>query len=280
MKCQSIIGSGQFVGFPEFVPSVPPLFFLESDLSGGWSWTCSANGEGCTGPFPNQFSITFGGSCIYSATTGLLIQNSGQCVATGGCGITQIGGVCDVSQSFGDACEGVGLNLTDLYEGDNYHGIVQPLVPGAGTCRTSGSGFNGCLLPSSSAACLRKNPDTIENAIARALGPNPVWGGADTACADNTSYTTLWNNTGIFTFSAAQVQVTIPLAQAGHTYEITVTLVERATGSGGVYTPYGLMQFNVSASVSGPAVSPWQTLPVDAGLQIMASSCSVVDLGT
>ena len=271
MVCRSFASSAALCGFPEFAnPSIPPVFYQRATLSGGFSTTCGL-GTSCSHPSDCTFAVVFTGESTFDPNT-CAETIGGFLASSGSCGCGQNTALWDVTTVAIDNCRSVDLGLTDAYF-SNQHQLVQPGI--VGTCRTGGT--NGCIIPAGGPTCFLDQPDSLDQAIQRSGGTNPLWASIDNGvCSSNTAFTTLWNGTGIFSYRRGQVQVSLPLASAGHTYKITITLYERTTGSGGPFTPYGLLEVSVSCGLNQPAITPWLEVGNVAGLEISAVGCSVV----
>ena len=266
-------GFAHFCGFSEYVnPSNPPLYYLNKTLSGSWSGNCYGT-PNCTGASASG-SYTFQGVNSYDAETcqytqlGLLIG-----AGTSGCGTfpssISVADVNVVTLGLGS----VTFNTTYVYD------QVSCAITSTqnNTCVTDGSGFDSAKITLALPEAVLSNQDSVENAINRAT-KGRAWGTAG-GCISNTSFIVPWGpGQKEFAFRQAQVQATVGGAVAGHTYQIIVLLTERAVGSGGAFTPYGQIEITITANANGQAVSPYQTLPSETGLEILASSCTATDV--
>ena len=275
-KCRSIAGSAIFCGYPEYVPSVPPLYYRTKTLSGGWTFAIQGF-EGC-GPGSNPLcdsQLTYAGSGRYDKTTCVLTSTmtrttDGGCFGdASSCQSAAVVPVSDISPVDCNECGVIGLNNPPI---ELTTGVT---IPGDG-CGQSSSGVIGGVA-SGEAISVLSDLDTIADAVLRETGPDPAWQSPSQGdCFASTSYTTAWDSP-TFAFSKAQVQVTIPGTVHGHTYQVTIKLSERATGSVAPYAPFGLLEVTVSG-VDGTTLTPWVDIPMEEGLQIAATACSVADI--
>lgn len=273
VKCRSIAGAGAFCGFAEFPGNVsnPPLFYRRSDISGSVSGSCSTDGFGCSPGHQNGCTQTFTyvGNCKFDKSTCVETQ-AGFFQSSGSCQPTSSQPECDISSGQVFTLNGVNITYPDIYTSTTHtFSSVN-----AGVCRTNGSGFVGCISTPSSMECQLSDQDQLADALLRSLGPDPTWNEADQGvCTSNTSFSTPWGPSGIFTFRKAQFQVTIPFATVGTVYAVQVKLYERATGTVAPFTPFGLLDITVSAESTG-AVSAWIDTPDEGGLEILVAGCT------
>lgn len=271
MKCRSISGSATFCGFGEFPGhvSTPPIFYRLASLGGNCSFGCGLS-EGCSPGHQNDChrTFTYGGSCSYDKNT-CALTIAGTMTTGGDCEPNFVAPRCDIENTDLVAF-GINIGYPDIFS-SNSHTFDNS---GAGVCETNPSGFVGCIGSAASCQNILSNPDTIEDALLRSTGPDPAWNENDGGnCLQNTSFSTTWGGSGIFTFRKSQVQVTIPFAIVGREYAVQIILLERTTGTAAPFTPFGLLELTISATLTG-AASQWVDLPDEAGLEILAGSCT------
>jgi hypothetical protein len=274
IKCRSSAGTAVFCGFPEFPghTSNPPLYYRTANLSGGVTATCSTDGEGCTNPDQCSQSWTYGGQCSFDRLT-CAETTTGNLVITGTCAAGGTFPTCDIQATSVDNVSGVSVTFPDVYTSTSH----EFSSPDAGTCFNSASGFTGCIWQISTCECILSTQDTIADAILRETGPDVVWSSqSQGACGANSSFTTTWSSPSkTFGFRLAQVQLTIPFTTPGHTYSFKIILGERATGSIGPFTPFGLIEGTVDSTSLG-CVTPWIDIPMEGGIEIAPESCTAV----
>ena len=267
LSCAARAGFATYCGFPEFVPSNPPNFYHSKSLSGTITVQTYIINP-CTDAGPSQVLGYSGSSTIDEVT----------CVKTIGGVFSSTGTVCgtvietqeDITSGFGSFCTGCPCG-----QGASESATVVSVSATPG-CTSCGAGFETAFCQGGPWQEVLSIRDTEEMAVARATVGVP-YKGSD--CAANFSYTTtVLPNQTEFAFQDAQVQVTLPTPKAGGMYQVTVTLLERATGSGGALVPYGSLIFDLTAPPSGPAISAYQQLPLVQGYEIHATGCSVVEL--
>lgn len=280
LACRSTTGStATFCGFDEFgAASNPPIYYQLSTLGGSSTMTCSTDGEGCTHPDQCTQVFAYSGSCSFDPNTCLQTGN-GLLSITGSCSSTVIISQCDVSAALLGVLVGVECAIADVFHnngGPNPTSVHTLTCATQGICTVSASGFTGCVCPTPNVICTLSAPDTIDQAINRAIGPNPVYTEANAGvCTSNSAFTTLWSTPSkTFGFRKAQYQVTIPGTTVGLTYAVKVILSERATGTLGPFTPFGINEISITAT-GGSASSPWIDIPLEGGLEIIPSSCTV-----
>ena len=280
MVCRSVATSAQFCGFIEYVQSTPPNWYHIKTLSGGSETNCIKSLSRCTPP-GQACSQTwlYQGSYQYDPVT---------CLETGGATLMTDGGcdgnpfqkiVTDVNLTDGvQSCISVSMDLV-VSQKSNANQLVGGNL--AGQCNIGGT--NGCICVGQAAGvvydAVLSDGDTVAQAIFRQTGPNPAWvEQAQGSPLANTSYTTLWNSSGIFAFRKSQLQVAIPAAAINHTYKITINISERALGGGGPFVPEGIMEVTVTSGQNWAALTPWIDMPIIPGQELLASQCSVVDI--
>lgn len=276
-KGRSITGSGTFIGFKEYVASVPPNFYRVKDLSGGAAAIASIDGQGCTNPSGCWQSWQYSGSLQYDKLTGAL-TTSAQLVQSGNCaaGGTIYPNECNAGDF--NNVNGVSFNYPDIY-----YTLVHQFGPDNGGCRTSASGFIGGAPggPAGYPSCMAvlSQQDTVSDAMFRAMGPNPTWvaqNGGDPL--SNSSFTNVWSGKP-FSFRQGQVQVTIPYPTVNHTYQVNIYLSQRGyQQTTQQFYPVGAIQSVIACSVAGPIATPWISIPVTAQFENFASSCLVIDI--
>lgn len=280
LKCRSVAGGAVFCGYDEFgTPSALPLYYQTATLSGSSIMTCSTDGMGCTNDDQCQQTFTYGGKCSIDPATCLETANGGLTIS-GSCADTVTVAACDVSAALLGTLNGVECEIDNVYF--QCPNCPQPYsqhtlsCPYPGTCRTSGSGFTGCVCPNPQVVCVLTDLDTIDQAISRSVGGSPNYTeNSMGACAANSSFVTPWSSPSkTFSFRKGQFQVTLPSTIVGKTYEVKVIYEERAAGTSGPFTPYGLDEISITAS-GITAVSPWIDIPLEGGLEIIPSSCTV-----
>lgn len=276
MKCRSFAGFSNFCGFAAYTdPLVPPRYYLTQTLSGSATSSCGSNATFCTA-FTCSRIVTYSGAVSFDPLT-CAQTNTGQVVASGNCGATGTFARSDIAGS-DIFCSDVSPFLTET---TNQLQIL--ITPGPGGCRAGSSGFEAGICTSSNVAQTLSDEDTIQNAIIRATPANPTWDGSDNGnCLVHTSWSV--NNaegSTEFAFQRGQVQVGIPTAVPGATYQVIVMLSSRTTGSNGNFIPYGELETTVQTAPSGqPTVTDWLDIPQDTGggLEIAAVSCKVTNL--
>lgn len=269
--CQSITGptgTGTYCGYAEYIPSVPPNYYLAKVLSGGTTISC---GNSACGALSCSQSLAYSGANNYDAVTCAFTQN-GKAVNSGGCDPAQNGTVVRDDVNTIDVI-GLGGNATFNIQ-DQYTATTHTLIPlFPGSCVVSHSGFVGCVSPASSCGTATlTNPDTVYNAIARAIAGQSYRGND---CGSNYSFAT-FPNTGsrVFAFKQAQVKVQFN-GQPGATYTVTVNLGQRQVGTVGPLLPYGQIQFSVTVPPNGVMVTNWQDIPIEQGYEVHATGCAV-----
>jgi len=276
MKGRSIGGTATFIGFPEYVASVPPNFYRHKDLNGNASASTSTDGRGCFDPGECSQSWQYSGSIQYDKITGA-ITTTAQLVQSGNCaaGGTIYPNECNAGDF--NNVNGVGFNYPDIYTR-----LTHSFGQDDFGCRTNMSGFVGGVPGNQSCIAVLSDQDLPADAIFRLLGPNPVWVGQNGgAVYSNTSFTGTWTNTSL-TFREGQVQVTIPFPKVKHTYQVVIQLGQRAypVVAPGIFNPVGAIQSIVACYVAGAIATPWITIPVTPQFENVALSCAVTDLGT
>jgi hypothetical protein len=275
IKCRSMATFATFCGYAEYTdPSVPPVYYLTQQLTGSADCSCGQNAFFCSS-YECTNVITYSGEGVYDVNT-CAFTNSGQVLNTGECN----GGPSTLSRN--------GVEESDIFCTD-----VQPFLDTAVTqttfsittpmtCRSGESGFNAGECTSSSCQSILGNQDTIDNAIKRATPSTPTWDESDNGnCAEHTSWTALWEaGSREFAFQTAQVQVSVPNAMPGGTYQVTIMLSSRDTGSSGAFVPYGELSVTVQGAMTGPTLTPWIQLPQEqsGGIEIAAVGCTIQNL--
>lgn len=283
LACRSTEGGvATFCGYDEFgTPSTPPLYYQRATLTGESVMTCSTDGEGCTNPTQCTQTFTYMGVCFLDPNTCVETQGGGLTIS-GSCASTVTLTACDVSAMLLGTLVGVECAIADVYQnlpGANPTSSHSLTCATAGVCTLSAAGFTGCVCPSPAVTCTLSNPDTIDQAIFREIGGNPVYTEAAAGvCVQNSAFTTLWSTPSkSFGFRKAQYQVTIPGTTVGLTYNIKVILGERATGTTGPFTPFGINEISITAT-GGSATSPWIDIELEGGLEIIPTSCTVTSV--
>lgn len=267
MVCESrtsVSGLATFCGFAEFgTPSNPPVYYRTMNLSGGFGGTGGAN-NGCTIPSCSA-SATYSGANSYDKTTCALTEAGSFVIA----GCRNAGPLPRLDISGADLFwNGVTFGFTDLFTTTTHQLLI------SGACVVSGSGFADAQISAMSALASLGDLDQADDAIARAVAGR-AWTGTD--CSKNFSSTTqVLAGQRTFAFIAAQVQVSIGLPIPGVTYNVQVTLGERAVGTVAPLTPFGLLAFSITAPPAGPAISAYQQIPNAEGLEIHATGCAIV----
>jgi hypothetical protein len=273
MQCRSITGAGgtaSYCGFAEYgTPSVPPIYYLQQNLSGVANTQCG--GPSCS-PTTCSQSCTYGGVNTYDPNTCALTEN----------GTVTIAGTCSttsgptprldvLSADPSNMVTGVGLAIQDQYPNGYTHNLISP---SPGNCVLSGSGFTGCLEPGTNCGTATlSNPDTAQNAINRAIAGQSYGAAGD--CSLAYTFATFPNaGSRVFAFSQAEVQVSFAGVPGG-SYQVVVTLMDRAVGTSGPLVPYGQIEMTVTMPPSGNAVTPWTAIPLDQGYEIHATACTV-----
>ena len=271
--CQTISGPGgkaSFCGFAEYVPSVPPNYYLSRTLSGGSSTNCG--GPSCS-PVTCTQSYTYQGSNTIDPVT---------CVETDNATIT-ISGSCSVNTGtfarsdvqVGDAqgfVTGVSFNFSDQYPTPYQHNLVNGGTPGA--CILSGSGFTGCIQPSSNGGNGQlSSMETYQQAVNRAIS-GQAWSAVGDCSKAFSSVTPPAAGSRSFKFTLAQVQVTF-YGVPGSNHKLIVSLGQRGAGSSDPLVPYGQLIFSITVPPSGNAASSFQQIPLVAGSDIVATGCTV-----
>lgn len=269
MNCGARSGFANYCGYAEYVPLNPPNYYHTQTLSGTFV-VKTFTGSACTGVEADQ-TLTYSGASSYNSTT---------CAKTIGGQFSSSGAVCstvvetqeNIGQGFGAFCTGCGCGGI-ITESATVFSIA-PTSPGF--CIVCGGGFEGAECTQGPWQSVLSDRDTEEQAVARATVGTPYSG---TDCGANYSYTTtVLPGQTEFAYQDAQVQVVLPTPKPGGVYQVTVTLLERATGSGGTLTPYGTLAFQLTAPATGPAASAFQQIPLVQGLEIHATACSAVEL--
>lgn len=267
MACEartSVSGLATFCGFPEFgTPSNPPVYYRTMTLTGGFGGTGGAN-NGCTIP-SCSVSATYSGVNAYDKTTCALTEAGSFVIA----GCRNAGPTPRLDILGGDLFwNGVTFGFTDLFTTTTHRLVI------SGACVLSGSGFTDGQISSMTALANLTDQDQVSDAVDRAVAGRP-WTGTD--CSRNFSSTTqVLPGQRTFAFTAAQVQVSIGLPIPGVTYNVQVTLGERAVGTVAPLTPFGLLAFSITAPPAGPAISAYQQIPNEEGLEIHATGCTIV----
>lgn len=259
----SASGNASFCGFPEYTnPHNPPLFYRTMQLNG--SSTADCGGPSCS-PATPAATITYSGQNSYDKTTCVYTQNGNLLNSVSG----NFSRSDIQANDLADMVSGVGFNVSDGYTQTEHY-----LIMNSSGCVLSGSGFTGCIPPPASGInAVLSDQDQLADAVARAV-VGRAWGGTD--CQSNYSFATA-NAPGskIFAFQEAQAQVTY-FGVPGTNHTLLVNLYQRPHGTTDPWVEVGGLIFDITVPPGGNAVSAWQTLPFQAGLDIMASGCTVV----
>lgn len=266
-------GGASLCGYPEYTAiSNPPKVYRKKTLSGGASYIeyapdscCPQTDPGCGSGVVCTQTYVASGSCSYDADT---------------CAFTTAGSVdfsgCDPSTNPSCGISGfiVGTSTTDQVS----FSITQN--PG---CVVNPGGFVTRYFDDGTMEEILSDEDTPQDAMSRAIAAagSPPWG-STTLCGLSTAFISPYAVVGgnyTFAFQQAQVQAILGSCDQTKTYEITIELGERTTGTSGPFVPYGQLTFAFQSQGVGQCTSQWVDIPAEYGLEICALSCSVAVSG-
>jgi hypothetical protein len=269
LTCQSRTsptGTAAFCGLAQFIPTNPPEYFYMLTLGGSGQTVCYGN-AGCTG-------ATTPASWAYS---GAVMINKNTCVQTSTGMLTVSGGGGPYARNDVSAAD-ITAGSVSFSATDQYTATTHQVVVAANPCVCNASGFACCPAPSNGDwESELGDQETYDDAIARAVAGQPWSAPGD--CQKNSSVTTELDEAGqrIFAFQQAQVQAVVTDPIPGHTYQVTILLLERSVGTDTPLVPYGQLEVTVTCPPTGPCASDYMAIPNVEGFVIVAASCTTVD---
>jgi len=258
LQCRSKGGIATLVGFPEYVsPSVPPRSYRIRTLSGSTTIRASTSSD-CSNPAEDEAVTTYSGACVFDRLTG---------DQTAWASISVDGGA-------GTPTCSLGFNPCFLQQ--SYTQTTRTQTGNGTTCCPNGFAY-ALIVDAGTRTEIQSDEDTEDDAIDRLMAPLN-W--TVVTCESASTFRTE-RGAGQFVFEIrkGQVRARVLTPLADRAYDVTIRFVERPLGVGGDFEFLGRILEVTVVTDSNPATEEWTDwfdIPEEAGLEIMAESCSAV----